>query len=147
MTMQEIKNLPIADLADDNCALFMRCTFPYLEDQIKLFNHWWFKYKTLWFSRIKTNSKNWKPFFGVWYYTKSNCEVCLLWTKWKMKPISNSISSVIIEPRREHSRKPDEVRDKIVELYGDVKRIELFARQKVNWRDNWWNEIETDIIL
>lgn len=128
MSMDEIKKLPIDQLGEDNSALFMWCTFPYLDDQIKLFEHWGYRYRTVAFTWIKTNIKNEKPFFGVGYYTKSNAEVCLLGIRGKMKPISNSVSSVIISPRREHSRKPDEARERIVELFGDVKRIELFAR-------------------
>lgn len=139
--MDEIKQIPIDKLADDNCALFLWTTFPYLDEQIKLFEHWGFKYKTLGFSWIKTNKKNGKPFFGVGYYSKSNCEVCLLGIKGKMKPISNKVSSVIISPRREHSRKPDEARIKIVDLFGDVPRIELFARQQVEGWDCWGNEV------
>jgi site-specific DNA-methyltransferase (adenine-specific) len=147
MSMEQIKSLPIPELADDNCVLFMWCTFPYLEDQIKLFTHWGFRYRTLGFSWIKTNPKNGKPFFGVGYYAKSNCEVCLMGIKGKMKPISNKISSVIISPRREHSRKPDDVRDSIVKLFGDIPRVELFARQKVDGWDSWGNEVESDIDL
>jgi len=146
--MDEIRALPIKELADKNCVMFMWCTFPYLEDQIKLFKHWGFKYRTLGFSWIKTNKKNGQPFFGVGYYAKSNCEVCLMGIKGKMKPISNKVSSVIIAPRREHSRKPDEVREKIVQLFGDLPRLEMFARKKENdgW-DYYGNEIISDIIL
>ena len=100
----------------------------------------------LWvFSWIKLNPKNLQPFFGVGFYTKSNCEVCLLGIKGRMKPISNKISSAVLSPRREHSRKPDEIRDRIVELFGDLPRIELFAREKVPGWDAWGNEIESDI--
>lgn len=147
MSMEEIKKLPINDLADKNCALLMWCTFPYLNDQIKLFKHWGFKYKTVGFNWVKINKNNDKPFFGVGYYTKSNAEVCLLGVKGKMKPISNSVSSVIISPRREHSRKPDEVRDKIIQLFGDLPRVELFARQVTPGWDIWGNEVKSDILL
>jgi len=142
MTMKEIQALPIPDMAADNCAMFMWCTFPYLEDQIKLFSHWGFNYKTVGFTWVKLNPVNKKPFFGVGYYAKSNAEVCLLGIKGKMKPVSNKVSSIIIAPRREHSRKPDEARDRIVELFGDVKRIELFARQKSPGWDVWGNDTE-----
>lgn len=140
MTMPEIKDLPVINIADDNCALFMWATFPYLKEQLEVFEAWGFKYKTLGFAWLKTNSKNGFPFFGVGYYTKSNLEVCLFGTKGKIKPITNSISQVIIAPRREHSRKPDEVRDKIVELIGDLPRIELFARERIDGWDAWGNE-------
>lgn len=147
MSMDEIKDLPINEIADADCALFMWCTFPYLEDQIKLFKHWGFKYRTVGFTWIKTNPKNGKPFFGVGYYAKSNAEVCLMGIKGKMKPVSNAVSSVIIAPRREHSRKPNEARDRIVELFGDLPRIELFSRQKTEGWDVWGNEIKSDIEL
>jgi len=147
MTMDEIKRLPIKKIADKNSVLFMWCTFPYLNEQIKLFDWWGFRYRTLGFSWIKTNSKNGKPFFGVGYYTKSNCEICLMGIKGQLKPISNKISSVIISPRREHSRKPDEIREKIIQLFGDLSRIELFARQKTKGWNVWGNEIKSDINL
>lgn len=145
MTMEEIKALRISELADENCALFLWCTFPYLNEQIKLFEHWGFKYRTVGFTWVKTNPKNGKPFFGVGYYAKSNAEVCLLGIRGKMKPIANNISSIIIAPRREHSRKPDEVGEKIVRLFGNLPRIELFARQKSEGWDVWGNEVENSI--
>lgn len=141
MTMNEIEKLPIPQIAADNCVLFLWTTFPYLDDQIKLFEKWGFDYKTLGFSWIKTNPKNGKPFFGVGYYAKSNCEICLMGIKGKMKPASNKVSSCIIAPRREHSRKPDEVRERIVQLFGDIPRIELFARQTFDGWDCWGNEV------
>ena len=147
MTMDEIKKLPIPDLAADNCALFMWCTFPYLEQQIRLFGYWSFRYRTVGFTWVKTNPKNNKPFFGVGYYAKSNAEVCLLGMKGQLKPVSNKVSSIIISPRRQHSCKPDEVRSRIVELFGDLPRIELFARQKTPGWDVWGNEVESDIEL
>ena len=61
--------------------------------------------------------------------------------KGKMKPICNNISSCIISPRREHSRKPDEVRENIVKLFGDLPRIELFARQQFEGWKSYGNEI------
>ncbi len=57
-----------------------------------------------------------------------------------MKPISNAVSSCVISERREHSRKPDEVRDRIVQLLGNLPRIELFARQKTQGWDCWGND-------
>jgi len=147
MTMEEIKKLPIDALAADDCALFLWCTFPYLDKQIKLFEHWGFKYRTVGFTWIKLNKNNGKPFFGVGYYAKSNAEICLLGIRGHMKPISNAVSSIILSPRREHSRKPDEARDRIVQLFGNVPRIELFARQKTPGWDVWGNEVESDVCL
>lgn len=141
MSMKEIEALPIDKIAADNCALFLWTTFPFLDEQIKLFKKWGFEYKTLGFSWVKTNKNNSQPFFGVGYYAKSNLEVCLLGVKGKMKPISNLVSSCVISPREEHSKKPDEVRKRIVSLFGDIPRIELFARRRVDGWDCWGNEV------
>lgn len=141
MSMSDIEKLPIPKISAENAALFLWVTFPLLDKQIRLFEKWGFDYKTLGFSWIKTNRVNRNPFFGVGYYAKSNCEVCLLGVKGKMQPISNKVSSCIISERKEHSRKPDEVREKIVELFGDRPRIELFARQNTDGWDCWGNEV------
>ena len=147
MSMEEIKKLPINELADENCVLFLWVTFPLLDEQIKLFEEWGFRYKTLGFSWIKLNKNNNKPCFGIGFYTKSNCEVCLMGMKGKLKPVSNKVSSAVLSVRREHSRKPDEIRDKIVELFGDLPRIELFARNKTGGWDTWGNEVDCSIDL
>jgi len=155
MTMDRIKALPIKDITAENCALFLWVTFPYLKEQLEVFEAWGFEYKTLGFAWMKTNKKNGFPFFGVGYYTKSNMELCLLGIKGKRKPITNKISQVIIAPRGKHSEKPPEVRNKIVELFGDLPRIELFAREENTlfknssfdgW-DVWGDEVESDIDL
>jgi N6-adenosine-specific RNA methylase IME4 len=80
--------------------------------------------------------------FGIGFYTKSNCEVCLIATKGKPKIIDNSVSSVIIAPRDEHSKKPAVVREKIVQLCGDLPRVELFARMPAPGWDVIGNEID-----
>jgi len=137
MCVDEIKNLPVKEIADKNCILFLWVTFPNLQEGLDVIKAWGFTYKTVGFSWIKLNKKNGKPFFGIGHYTKSNCEVCLIGVKGKPKIIDDTISSAIISPRQDHSRKPNIIRDKIVQLCGDLPRIELFARQKIpNW-DAW----------
>lgn len=148
MDMEAIKALPLSSLADENCVLFMWCTFPYLDEQIKLFRHWGFKYRTVGFTWVKTNpDQQLKTFFGVGFYAKSNAEICLMGIKGKMKPISNSISSIVIYPRGKHSEKPAVIRDKIIALFGNLPRVELFARQKIEGWDAWGNEVKSDFIL
>ena len=147
MSIDDIKNMSVQSLADENCMLFLWCTFPNLKEGLGVMEAWGFDYRTLGFSWIKLNKNNGKPFFGIGYYTKSNCEVCLIGVKGKPIVESKTVSSVIIhkmldEANRVHSRKPDTVRDKIVELCGDIPRIELFARQKSDGWDSWGNEIE-----
>ena len=131
----------------ENCMLFMWATFPNLSEALRVIKEWGFQYKTLGFSWIKTNRNNDKPFFGIGYYTKSNCEVCLIGVRGVPFKVSNKVSSVIISPMERHSQKPDIVRTKIVELCGEVSRIELFARRKVDGWDCWGNEVESDIEL
>ena len=158
MKLEDIKALPIKDLADDISVLFMWATFPQLKEALEVIEAWGFEYKTLGFSWIKTNQDG-TPFFGIGYYAKSNCEVCLMATKGKAHSLvkSNSVSSVIIHPKTAHSRKPDVVREKIVELMGDIPRIELFARDngdkdlfgknRLDGWDTWGNEVKQDIKL
>lgn len=147
MPLADIKSLPVASITDDNSMLFLWVTFPNLKEGIEVLEAWGFRYKTLGFSWIKTNKKNGKPFFGIGWYTKSNCEVCLIGVRGRPKKASNSVSSVVIAPKAEHSKKPDEIRDRIVEFAGDVPRIELFAREKAEGWDIWGNEVANDIEL
>ena len=129
MKLEDIKSLPIKDLADDISVLLMWATFPQLKEALEVIEAWGFQYKTLGFSWLKTN-KDGTPFFGIGYYAKSNMEVCLLATRGNAHSLvkSNSVSSVILHNKTAHSKKPDIVRDKIVELFGDLPRVELFAR-------------------
>ena len=140
MKLDNIKKLPVNEIANDNCILFLWTTFPNLQEGLDVIKAWGFTYKTLGFSWIKLNKKNGKLFFGIGHYTKSNCEVCLIGVKGKPKIIDDTISSAIISRKQEHSRKPNIVREKIVKLCGDLPRIELFARQKIpNW-DAWGDD-------
>ena len=148
MSMADIYKLPVEKLVGENAILFLWVTFPYLKEQLQVFDRWGFKYKTVAFTWIKLNSKNRKPFFGVGYYSKSNAEVCLLGTRGKvLKPKTNKVSSVILSPRRLHSQKPDEARQRIEQMYPNLSKIELFARQKSKGWDVWGNEVESDIDL
>lgn len=154
MKLSDIIQLPVNNIADDNCALLLWATPPCLAEALQVMKEWGFNYKTFAFSWVKTNKNNSNPFFGVGYYTKSNVEICLLGIKGKMKPISNKISQIIMEPhpvnengKKIHSRKPDSVRAKIVELFGNLPRVELFSRQKTEGWHVWGDQIESDLIL
>lgn len=140
MKWQEICKLPINDIADKNCILFMWATFPALEQGIEVIKSWGFRYSTAGFVWVKA-TKNMEGFsFGCGYWTRANCEPCLIGIKGKIECKDHGISQIIYDPPREHSRKPDEVREKIVKLVGDLPRIELFAREKTNGWDVWGNE-------
>jgi len=82
------------------------------------------------------------------YYTRANSEICLLASKGKTLPrLSKKVHSVILSKIEHHSKKPDIVRNKIVELFGDLPRVELFARSKTKGWDVFGNEVENSIVL
>lgn len=149
MSTSDICSLPIGDLADPSSSLlFLWATFPMLEDSLKVIEAWGFKYKTVGFTWCKLNTKSLTPFFGVGHYTKSNAEICLLATKGSViKPVVNTVSSLILSPRQEHSRKPDESYERIEAMYPNLKKIELFARRKRQGWQSWGNQIESDLVV
>lgn len=141
MTREDLLALPVWSIAAENCLLFMWATFPNLQQALATMTVWGFKYKTLGFSWTKMTKDGLTPAFGIGYYPRSNCEVCLLGVKGKPFKVSNSVSSAVISPRGKHSAKPPEVRDRIVAFAGDVPRIELFARERVEGWDAWGDEV------
>lgn len=147
MNLSDICALPVADLADKDCALFMWATFPNLSQSLDVIKAWGFTYKTVAFVWCKRNKKASTFFTGMGYYTRANAEICLLATKGSLKRVSKSVHQIIDTPIEQHSKKPDEARIRIVELFGDVPRIELFARQRVEGWDCFGNEVQSDILL
>jgi len=141
MSLDEIKNLPISDISEDNSILFLWVTDPLLREGLEVMKHWGFEYKTVAFTWVKKNRNNGKDWLGMGYWTRSNPEMCLLGTQGIIHRINSNVPQLIKYPRREHSRKPDKIRDEIVRLVGDVSRIELFARQQCKGWDNWGNEL------
>lgn len=116
---------------------FIWATYPNLKDALEVIEAWGFKYKTVGFTWVKKNKKADSWFWGLGYYTRSNAEICLIATKGKPKVQSRSVHQVIDTPIEKHSKKPSCVREKIVSLMGNLPRIELFARQKVDGWDAW----------
>lgn len=147
MSIEDICKLPVNKVASDDCVLFMWMTFPTLKEGLKVIEEWGFKYKTVAFVWVKQNKKTPSLFWGLGFWTRANAEICILATKGKPKRISAKVHQVIISPVEEHSKKPDEARKRIVELLGDIPRVELFARQKADGWDSWGNEVECDIDL
>jgi len=146
MDIGDIKSLPISEITDDNCALFLWATYPQLKNALDVIESWGFEYFGLAFNWIKQTSSG-KDFFGMGYYTRANPEMCLLAFKGKMKPLRHDIRQLLYAEVTKHSEKPPIVRDRIVELFGDIPRVELFARQKTEGWDVWGNEVESDIKL
>ena len=145
MSISELCALPVADLAAKDSALFLWATFPQLPEALRLIQAWGFTYKSVAFVWLKQNRKSPGWFYGLGFWTRGNAEVCLLATRGHPKRQAANIHPFIISPFREHSRKPEEAREKIVALMGDLPRVELFARQSPPGWDVWGNEVEPTI--
>lgn len=145
MNIDELCSLPVSAISQKNSILFLWTTFPQLQEAFRVIKAWGFKYKTVAFVWLKLNQGGQVWFFGLGFWTRGNAEICLLATKGKPKRISNRVHQLIISPLRKHSQKPDEAREKIIQLVGDLPRIELFARQKIEGWDVWGNEVDCDI--
>lgn len=142
MNIDDIRSLPVADIADDDCVLFLWITFPCLKEGISVMESWGFTYKTCGFNWVKRNKKKDTYFMGLGFWTRSNSEVCLIGTKGHPKRVSKAVSQICYARVMAHSKKPDEIRKRIVELCGDVPRIELFARKTADGWDCLGDEID-----
>ena len=148
MPTSEIAALPVADLAADDCALFMWVTWPKLFDSLEVIQGWGFTYKTCGFCWIKADARQQEmfrddvdPFVGMGYWTRANSEACLLATRGKPKRLNMDVRQGVIEPRREHSRKPDCIPQRIERLV-EGPYLEMFARtQRPGWTA-WGNQTD-----
>ena len=143
MNIDHIKKLPVKNISYNKSILFLWVTFPRLEQGLDVIQSWGFTYYGLGFDWIKT-SENGNLSWGMGYYTRQNTEVCLIGVKkkpYRFKPLVRNELSAVIHKRLSHSEKPNIFRKKIVNIIGDLPRIELFARQKVDGWDCWGNEV------
>jgi len=137
-----IKRLPIKNITENDCALFLWTTDAHLKEAIEVIEAWGFKYITIIFVwEKKTITGKTVCNLGAW--TMKNYEICLFGTKGTMlkyKKINNILQKVEAL-RKKHSQKPQKVRENIELLFGDLPRIELFAREKTDGWDVWGDEI------
>lgn len=148
MSADEIRALPVKDVAAPDCVLFLWVTWPTLLQAIELLGAWGFAYKTCAFDWMKAHAgqldmlrDDTDALMGMGYWTRANTEPCLLATRGKPKRLSKSVRQGIIEPRREHSRKPDCVHGRIESLVAGPY-LELFARQQRSGWDAWGNQTD-----
>lgn len=154
MTLDEIKALPVRDLAAKDCVLFMWVIDSHTELAMEVVKAWGFKFKTIGFYWAKTNADG-SFFMNTGFWTRANpehvfeaylgeeqeVERCFLHTVGAPKRVGKGVRRLIVAPRREHSRKPDEVHERI-ETLVDGPYCELFAREwKANWTA-WGDEID-----
>jgi N6-adenosine-specific RNA methylase IME4 len=141
MTLDAIKALPVADLAAPDAVLITWISSPLLLAALDVVRAWGFEFRTFGFIWAKT-TRSGQPAIGMGYWTRAGAEVALLATRGKPKRVSRAVRQLILEPRREHSRKPDRIYHDIERLVGDVPKIELFARQRrPNW-SAWGDEVD-----
>lgn len=147
MSVEDIAAMPVRELANENCALFMWAVWPSLFRANEVIEGWGFTYRTVAWVWAKLNPSSIGFHTGLGYYTRANTEPCLLAVRGSMPPAVKDVSALIVSPVREHSRKPDEQYPKIERLYPDAKKVELFARRKRDGWDSWGNEVESDVPL
>ena len=143
MEIEDIKNLPVNQITELNSVLCMWVTFPILPQALEVMKAWGFEYSTVLFTWVKRNKITNSWFWGCGNYTRANAEIVMLGKKGKGLPRqSKSVHQIIESPldQQYHSRKPDMARSRILELFGDVSRIELFARTKIHGWDVWGND-------
>ena len=148
MTKEEIAALPVNDLCADDAVLFLWTSWPILLDALAIIEAWGFTYKTCGFDWMKAHTQQIDIFrddadasMGMGYWTRANSEPCLLATRGKPKRINADVRQGIIAPRREHSRKPDGIHERIERLVAGPY-VELFARQRRPGWDAWGNQID-----
>ena len=147
MSIEEIKKLPIHKIAADDCVLIMWWVGSQPQEAIDLVEAWGFKIKNMnGFVWVKLTKKL-LAFFGMGFWTRAGSESAIIATKGKPKPLNKNVRAVRHEVVGKHSEKPAAFRNDIVDLCGDLPRIELFARQKVKGWASWGNEIKSTINL
>jgi N6-adenosine-specific RNA methylase IME4 len=167
MALDAIKALPIAKLAARDCALFLWATWPTMPIWNEVLTAWGFKYSGIGFLWVKVTPKatfidlealrqgrtghglHW----GMGYGTRANTEPCLFARKGRPRRLGKNVHSVVIAPDgvmspdvvvaavREHSRKPNEVHERIERLFPGPY-LELFARRAVPGWTVWGNEVD-----
>lgn len=147
MKTADICALPIGDLAASSSWLFLWSTWPHLEHALKVMKAWGFKYSSEAFTWVKLKEKHTGELITrrsvhmtTGYTTRKNTEPCLLGRRGSPKRLRADIQEVIFAPIRDHSRKPDEVAERIVR-YAPGPRVELFARQAQPGFVGWGNEL------
>jgi N6-adenosine-specific RNA methylase IME4 len=127
MNNAAIMALPVADIADKDCVLFLWTTDTHLPIALEVMAAWGFKYRTIGFTWAKTHAKSGKFVTGCGWWTRANCEHCLMGTKGRPRRLARDVKRLVVADRREHSRKPDEVYTSIQRLV-EGPYCEMFSR-------------------
>jgi len=155
MSLDELKALPVKDLAAENCALLMWSTSAVTDQAFDLAAHWGFKFKGKAFawsklnpfwgkgvfdnrmSRKITDDCHW--FMGMGRSSRKNTEDCWLFTRGAPKRLNADVRELVIAPVRDHSRKPD-IHNRVERLFGGP-HCELFSRTNRKGWDAWGRDV------
>ena len=147
MTLDALCALDVSAIAAPDCLLAMWWVAPMPAEALELVQSWGFTLKTMkgftWHKRTKHGHSH----FGMGNWTRANTEDCLFATRGHPKRVDASVRQFIDAPLGRHSEKPAEARMRLVQLMGDVPRLELFARTKPAGWAAWGNEIESDMAI
>ena len=152
MREEQLCALPVTNIAAKDAVLFLWATAPCLDQAFPVMRAWGFNYRTVAFVWVKTSKNVLRPFTLRGNYTLPSTEFCLLGKRGNLRRTCKTVHQVVYAlancfAGEEHSTKPAIFRDKILKLYGDLPRVELFARQRVPGWAAWGNEIDSDITL
>jgi N6-adenosine-specific RNA methylase IME4 len=140
VSFEQLAKLPVSALAAEDCALFLWAVDPLLDKAFDLIRAWGFEYKTVGFYWVKQNRQSAGFFTGLGYWTRANPEQCLLATRGEPRRLNKDVRKLVVSPRREHSRKPDCVRERIERLVSGPY-LELFARETKQGWNCWGNQV------
>lgn len=139
MNLKDICNLDVP--SNDNSILYLWATAPKLLEAIEVMKCWGFEYKTqmIWDKKI----------IGMGYWFRGQHEILLVGVKGKMKPPQDKkrISSIYSEKKTKHSKKPNYIRDMINIWFPEMKKLEMFAREKYDGWDVFGNEVKETILI
>ena len=147
MSLDDICDLPVPDIAAEDCLLAMWWVAPMPHEALTVISSWGFTLKTMKGFTWRKLTFHGLEHFGMGHWTRANSEDCLFATRGRPHRINAGVRQMINAPVREHSRKPDEARERLVTLMGDVPRVELFARQRHPGWHCWGNEVDSDLRL
>lgn len=140
--MDGLKAIDVKSIAADDCTLVMWWVGAMPQEAIDLVKSWGFELKNMnGFVWNKLTVKG-KPFFGMGFRTRAGSESAIIATKGEPKVKSRSIRAVQTLKASEHSKKPDEFRNLIIEMCGDLPRLEMFARNTPEGWDVFGNEVD-----
>lgn len=141
MTLGDICSLPIQSIAAPDCFLAMWWVPPMPEEALTVMHMWGFKLSNMKGFTWRKITATGKEHVGMGHWTRGNTEDCLFARRGSPQRVDKSVRQLISASRGEHSVKPAETRRRLEQLFGDVPRIELFARQRVAGWDAWGFEV------